>query len=316
MRFLLALLIAFPVVAETRVGGMGMTVILPAGWHVVPPDEMPTPAPFNRVVVIKGDSATIQISRGAVPIEIRGQTPVELLKRLRADSQPGEMTVAGIPAAKAGDMLVAVHGESVYLFVFSGDESKFDEVLKSVKLSDEPIRIANAGISMVLPDGWRQLESKEGEELRPEMKPQNAPQLKVAEDHTPNGVALIMKRDFAGSSLSASVQVFRKPMLPKLKFASSIELARVIAAATRAGFRGTFEVDPREITVSGFPAAEYGQRYALVDTSGSHDMRAQFVVVSRGTYYYLIGYAGPVEDTADAEVFRNVVVKSLKLAAK
>jgi len=315
MRFLLALLIALPLVAETRVGGMGMTVILPAGWRVAPRDEMPTPRPFNRVVVIKGDSATIQISRGALPPELRGQSPVELMKTIRADSQPHQMTVAGMPAAKAGDVVVATHGETFYLFVLSGDASKFDDVLKSVELSSEPVRIESAGISMVLPDGWRQLDTEEREKLRPEMKPQNALQKKVAEDRTPTGAVLIMKHDFAGSTVSGSVQVLRNPMMPQMKLASSMEAARVIAAGTRATFRGTFEVDPRELTVSGFPAAEYVQRYVLVDAGGSRGMRAHFIVVSRGTYYYLIGYAGPVEDTADAEVFRDVV-KTLKIDSK
>src|SRR3954470_2903198 len=97
LRILLALLIVLPVSAATqsRAGGMGMTVILPAGWRVAPPDELPTPAPFNRVVVIRSDSATIQISRGAIPPELRGQSPVELMKIVRADSRPRQMTVAG-----------------------------------------------------------------------------------------------------------------------------------------------------------------------------------------------------------------------------
>lgn len=186
---------------------------------------------------------------------------------------------------------------------------------RSAETSTDPVRIAADGISLEVPDGWRQLQSAEADELRPKVKPQNEMQRRMVEGQ-PTHAPLIMKHDVAGDTLAASAQAMRQPLGPKLKFASSIEVARVMAAMAIATYHGNLEVEPRELTVSGLPAAEFMQRYEIVDGTGTHPMRSHMVIVSRRTYYVLIGYAGPADDMADADTFTNVIVKSAKIDAK
>ena len=309
MHFLLALLFA------TRIGGMGMTVLPPDGWTVVPADEIPTPAPYNRVVVLRKGTATVQISRTAIPLELRKQSPAELMKSILPESEPRAATIAGVPGARTKTAAVAIRGDYVYLFNFGGDQSAaFDAILKSAELTDEPIRIEAKGLSMQLPDGWRQVGTAELDALRPTLKPQNEQQQKLADDRgNVPGPPLAMKRDVSTGTLSASVQADRKPIMPQIAGASSVEIARIVSTAAVATYRGTVEVEPHEITVGGLPAAEFIQHYTLVETNGSHEMRTHMVFIVRKDDFYLIGYVGPADDAEDAAAFKDVVLKSVKI---
>ena len=310
-----------------------MSVNLPDGWRVATAEEVPTPKSFDRVAVMKGDSkndgASIQIFRSAIPGDMRGRSALEMTKLLHPNHEARDTTVASMPAAEV-DMTVSdmalrqlafIRGESFYVITLGrriddvDTPALFTGVLESIEFSTDPIRVANDGISMVLPDGWRQLTGAELDELRSISTPQNELQRRLAENRERGTSSLVMKHDVAGSQFSAVVNAGRQPMPKKLKFASSIELARVMSAATVATFRGTLEVKPRETTVSGLPAAEFAQRYTLVDPAGRHEMRAHFVFVSRSTYYYMVTYTAPVEDTAYLPVF-TTILKSVKFAGK
>lgn len=311
MHFLLALLFA------ARVGAMGMTVMPPDGWSVVPAAELPTPAPFSRVVVLRKGIASVQVSRTSLPQGMRQKSPVELLTSLLPGGEPVSTTIAGMPAARKDNAALAIRDDSIiYLFVFTGDETAaFDAILKSAELSNEPVRIEAKGLSMQLPDNWRQVETGELDELRPKLNPQNNLQQKVADDRGKvPGPPLVMKRDPGKGTMSASVQADRKPIPPILKGGSSIEIARMISSAALATYRGTIEVEPHEITISGMPAAEFVQHYTLVETNGSHEMKTHMVFIAHKDDFYLIGYVAPADDAEDAKVFRDVVLKSVKIA--
>src|SRR2546423_9697455 len=111
-------------------------------------------------------------------------------------------------------------------------------------------RSSLGGITIALPEGWRRLDAQESKILKPELKPQNKLQRRLAE-HPDEAVPLIvMKHDVPGS-IAASVQVFLNPIPAEMRFASSIELARVIAFTSVAPFRGKYELSPHETTVGG-----------------------------------------------------------------
>jgi hypothetical protein len=310
MHFLLALLFA------ARIGAMGLTVLPPDGWIVVSPAELPTPPPFNRVVVLRKGIASVQVSRTSLPQTMRQKSPVELLSSLLPGGEPASTTIAGLPAARRNDAAIAIRGDSIYLFVFTGDETTaFDAILKSAELSDEPTRIEANGLSLQLPDGWRQVSTAELDELRPKLNPQNKLQQQVADDRGKvPGPPLVMKHDTGKGTMSASVQADRKPIPPIVQGASSIGIARMISAQALATYRGTIEVEPHEITISGMPSAEFVQRYTLVETNGSHEMKTHMVFIARKDDFYLIGYVAPADDAEDAKVFRDVVLKSVKIA--
>ena len=153
-------------------------------------------------------------------------------------------------------------------------------------------RSSVGGVTIALPEGWRRLEAGETKALKPELKPQNKLQRRLAEQ--PDGAVplIAMKHDVPGS-IAASVQVFLNPIPAEMKFASSIELARVIAFTSVATFRGEYEVSPHETTVGGLPAAEWVAHYTLVETGGSHAMKMRGVIVARKNQFYLVGYSAP-----------------------
>lgn len=151
---------------------------------------------------------------------------------------------------------------------------------------------------------------KEIKALTPELRPQNTLQRRLAEE-TGGPVPLIaMKHDVPGS-IAASVQVFLNPVPAEMRYASSIELARVIAFASVATFRGEYEVSPHETTVGGLPAAEWSAHYTLVEAGGSHAMKMRGVIVALKDKFYLVGYSAPATDSEDFELF-DAVVKSIK----
>jgi len=169
---------------------------------------------------------------------------------------------------------------------------------------------ANAwDVSLLIPDGWTRLDAGEQERLRPGLEPQNKWQRRLEEEPKKARPLLVMKHDSdADVTMAASVQFVVSPLPPKLHRASSIEAAHVVAFGALDTFRGTWEVEPREITVSGLPAAEWVQRYKIVDKSGAaHAMRARNIVITIGDDLYVLGYAGPAADTTDYETFDRVV---------
>ncbi len=169
------------------------------------------------------------------------------------------------------------------------------------------------GLTLVVPDGWRQLDAAELERLTPKTQPQNEFQRRLKEGSHPAPL-IAMKHDVEGSSISAGVQVFRAPIPKSMRYASSIELARMAAFGATAAYRGTTEVEPRELTVAGRPAAEFVQRYTLVGQDGTkHDMRSRLVVIATGDVFYNIGYAGPAADADDFKTF-DQIVRSATLA--
>jgi len=161
-------------------------------------------------------------------------------------------------------------------------------------------------ITLSMPEGWRQLDAREITALKPTLKPQNKWQGRLTEEHDGPLPILAMKHDVDGS-IAASVQVFLNPIPAEMRYASSIELARVIAVLSVATFQGRYDVDPRETTVGGLPAAEWVAHYALVETGGSHAMKGRGVIVALRDKYYLIGYSAPASDTEDFEAFEKVV---------
>jgi hypothetical protein len=163
-----------------------------------------------------------------------------------------------------------------------------------------------------LPEGWRRLDAREAKLLKPELKPQNKLQSHLAQ--APDGALplFVMKHDVPGS-IAASVQVFLNPIPANMRFASSIELARVIAFASLATFRGGYEVQPHETIVGGLVAAEWVARYTLVEAGGSHAMKMRGVIVARRDNFYLVGYSAPATDSKDFEVFETVL-RSIKFS--
>ncbi len=165
----------------------------------------------------------------------------------------------------------------------------------------------SGAIMVDVPDGWRVVESAEVEHLTPKIEPQNKLQQRLANEPSPAKAVLIAKHD-ADGTMAASMQIFCNPIPVEMKYASSIELARVIAAASSATFRAEYEVEPHEITVSGLPAAEWVSRYTLVESAGgSHAMKTHAVVVALAKTFYLIGYSGPEDDLGDFEAFAKAL---------
>jgi hypothetical protein len=121
-----------------------------------------------------------------------------------------------------------------------------------------------------------------------------------------------MKHDFPGDTMAAGVQLFVSRVPKEMRGASSIEAARIIAAVAVRAFRGTFEIEPKEVKVAGRDAAEWVVRYSFVEKSGAtHDMRARSIIIVRGDRMYLLGCSGPAADASDFDGF-NGVVSSLK----
>jgi hypothetical protein len=173
-------------------------------------------------------------------------------------------------------------------------------------------RSSAGGITIALPEGWRRLDAAEAKALKPELKPQNKLQRRLAEGPGGPDPLIAMKHDVPGS-IAASVQVFLRPVPAEMRYASSIELARVIAFASVATYRGEYEASPHETTVGGLPAAEWVAHYTLVETGGSHAMKMRGVIVARKDKFYLVGYSAPATDSADFELFESVV-KSIKFS--
>jgi hypothetical protein len=173
-------------------------------------------------------------------------------------------------------------------------------------------RSSVGGITIALPEGWRRLDAAEAKVLKPELKPQNKWQRRLAEEPDGPVPLIVMKHDVPGS-IAASVQVFLNPVPSEMRYASSIELARVIAFASLATFHGEYEVPPHETIVGGLAAAEWVGRYTLVETGGSHAMKTRCVIVARKDNFYFVGYSAPATDSADFELFESVV-KSIKFS--
>jgi len=164
-------------------------------------------------------------------------------------------------------------------------------------------------VSLLIPDGWRRMDAADQQRHRPALEPQNKWQHRLEEEPSTARSLLAMKHDSdADATIAANAQFVVSRLPAQLHLASSIEAAHVIAFGALATFRGTWEVEPREITVSGFPAAEWVQRYKIVDKSGAaHAMRARSIAITMGDDLYMFGYAGPAADTADFEAFDRVV---------
>lgn len=190
MHLLLALLLTFPIIAATRVGGMGMTVILPDGWRVVTPEEVPTPKSFNRVVVLSPDTnqlrTMIQISRLPSAPDMKRPMP-EIMRSIgiRSDLQPRERTIANTPAIEIDRTVnsiplrqfLIVRGETAYI-ITAGRNTETDAVIDDLLASIEfmkSVRIEAGGISMELPDGWRQIERDEAQARATKVQDQTPP---------------------------------------------------------------------------------------------------------------------------------------------
>ncbi|HEV7428733.1 MAG TPA: hypothetical protein VGQ46_20445 [Thermoanaerobaculia bacterium] len=175
-------------------------------------------------------------------------------------------------------------------------------------------RSSLGGITIAIPEGWRRLDSVEMKVLKVELDPQNRLQRRLKGQADGPPPLIVMKHDVPGT-IAASIQVFLNPIPAEMRYASSIELTRVIAFATMATFRGEYEVQPHETTVGDLPAAEWVAHYTLVETGGSHAMRTRNIIVARGDTFYLVGYTGPANDTADFDSF-DAVVKSIQFVRK
>ncbi|MBV8544070.1 MAG: hypothetical protein JO093_22580 [Acidobacteria bacterium] len=68
-------------------------------------------------------------------------------------------------------------------------------------------RTSVGGVTIALPEGWRRLDAAEAKALKPELKPQNKLQRRLAEKSDAPGPLIVMKHDVAGS-IAASVQCF------------------------------------------------------------------------------------------------------------
>ena len=174
--------------------------------------------------------------------------------------------------------------------------------------------VPDGTVSLQMPDGWRQLQTAETQTLKPRLKADNKMLQKLNDEPPANTPLIAMKHDYPLDSMAANVQVFATRLPKQLHAASSIEAARIIAASALAAFHGTYEVEPRETTVAGLPAAEWVIRYQLVEASGAkHDMRTRSLVITTpGDRLYHLGYAGPATDTADFAAFETVV-RSFKI---
>jgi hypothetical protein len=167
-------------------------------------------------------------------------------------------------------------------------------------------------ISITIPEGWRTLQAIEIQRLKPDVQPQTKLQERLAQEPRGDLPVLAAKHDTDGT-IAASMQIYCNPIPDKMRYASSMELARVIAFAASATYRARYEVQPRETTVSGLPAAEWISRYNLVESAGgSHDMKSHTVVVAVGNNFYIIGYAGPAADAADPAAF-SAALGSIKI---
>jgi hypothetical protein len=167
-------------------------------------------------------------------------------------------------------------------------------------------------ISMTIPDGWRQVDIDEVRKLRPKVVPQNELQRRADESPDPNLPILIMKHDTkhgTGKGMASSVQVVVTTVPPKLRGASSIETGRVVAAMLFAQYgSGKYEIEPREITVGGMPAAEWVMQYKLVESiAGEHAMVSRTILIVDGARIYMIGYTAPAEAADDLKAFDDVV---------
>ena len=167
-------------------------------------------------------------------------------------------------------------------------------------------------VTIDLPEGWRRLDRAEAKTLKPELKPKNKFQRRIAEEPDGPDAMIVMKHDVPGS-IAASVQVFLNPVPAEMRYASSIELARVIAFVSVATFRGEYEVSPHETRVGGLPAAEWVAHYTLVESGGSHAMKMRGVIVAMRDQFYLVGYSAPATDSADFELF-DTMVRSIKFS--
>jgi hypothetical protein len=167
-------------------------------------------------------------------------------------------------------------------------------------------------ITVEVPDGWRVLDSAEIDGLTPKVEPQTKLQERLAREPSKAKAVLAAKHDFEGT-IAASIQVFCNPIPENMKYASSIELARVIAFASSAAFRAHDEIGPHEITVGDLPAAEWVSQYTMIESrGGSHAMKTHAVIVAVANMFYLIGYSGPAEDTANFQAFGKAL-KSIKI---
>ena len=167
-------------------------------------------------------------------------------------------------------------------------------------------RTSAGGVTIALPEGWRRLDAAEAKALKPELKPQNKLQRRLAQEPEGRLPLIAMKHDVPGS-IAAGVQVFLNPVPAEMRYASSIELARVIAFASVAAFQGKYDASPHETTVGGLPAAEWVAHYTLVETGGSHAMKMRGVIVAVKDKFYLVGYSAPESDSADFELFETMV---------
>jgi hypothetical protein len=172
--------------------------------------------------------------------------------------------------------------------------------------------VSGGHVSLVVPEGWRQLTAEEAGRLRGRAAPQNEMQRRAQETPPENPPLITIKRDIEGSPMAASVQLMVSTLPAQMKYATSIEAARVVAFGAAAAYQRVPEIEPRELKVAGVPAAEFAMRYSLVDASGaSHEMRMRMIVITRKDKMYLLGYSGPADDDTDFAAF-DEVVRSLK----
>jgi hypothetical protein len=189
------------------------------------------------------------------------------------------------------------------------------DVLDSVTFDTAPIRVKGRGISMLLPEGWRQMGGEEAEEHRPSLKLTEV-QKRVSEGKPP--VLLTIIRNLPDSNMSASIQIKRIPDPDELRGATSMEIANVLAFGLTAAYHGTSDGAHQTKPVSGMRAAEWRMRYTLTHTNGETSaMLGHLVVVTlpRQNAYILIGYIAPESDTADAMVFEKEIVPSIEIAS-
>ena len=178
-------------------------------------------------------------------------------------------------------------------------------LLLALRIASAPLP-AGGRVSIVIPEGWRQLTTAEVERMRGKVDPQNKVQQRIRDENPPPSL-IVIKHD-TDQAIAASAQFIIGKVSPEMKHASAIEVARVIGFVARAAYDGRYDVEPREVQVAGFPAAEWVMRYSFVETlGGKHDMRTRNVLIVRGDTTYLLGYSGPASDTADFDAFDEVV---------
>lgn len=185
-------------------------------------------------------------------------------------------------------------------------------LLLTILLAVASAQSPNGVVSVSVPDGWRQVAPTEMRRLKPELQPQNKMQQHLQEKPSINQPLIVLKHDTEQGLMAASAQLFVSDLPATLRGATSMEAARVLAFETITAFGGKYEVEPREITAGGFPAAEWIASYQIVEKiGGTHDMRARGIVIARGEKLYLLGYSGPASDTADFSAFDSIV-KSIR----